>query len=181
MSEAPSISEKSLYRPIRDWLDEFLRRSCKRNATINSFDTSRQSLSVFIERKGLNKFFHSDLWRTYDIKVDITSFILYDNSVYLAFVECKVHALTLRDLSQILGYSRVALPILSILMSPAGISDSLTSLLKKYDRIDILEYHWPPGRTPWSLIIAQWDTSQNHPLFSSIFPPGALANFKLSK
>jgi hypothetical protein len=43
-----------------------------------------------------------------------------------------------------------------------GISGSLTSLLKTYNRLDILEYDFPRGRQPLSITLAGWnETTQN--------------------
>ena len=62
-----------------------------------------------------------------------------------------------RHVSQLLGYSRVALPQYSFITAPQGASDSLRSLLLTYNRIDVLQYYTQRGRFPRSIILAQWD------------------------
>ena len=72
-------------------------------------------------------------------------------------MECKNTKLTLAQLSQLLGYSRIAQPLYSFLISPVGFSLTLVSLLQKYRRHDVLEYLWEPGKIPWQVAVAQWD------------------------
>ena len=78
-------------------------------------------------------------------------------------MECKNTNLTLAHLSQILGYSRVTRPLYSFLISPTGPSQALKSLLLDYQRRDILEYHWPKGKRPRKIIVAQWDMPTKTP------------------
>jgi len=59
-------------------------------------------------------------------------------------------------------YSRIAQPLYSFLISPVGFSLSLVSLLEKYQRRDVLEYHWEPGKLPRQLIVAQWEMTSRH-------------------
>lgn len=75
----------------------------------------------------------------------------------MAFVECKNTKLTLAHLSQLLGYSRIAQPLYSFLISTIGFSPKLASLLQEYRRHDVLEYHWEAGRIPRQVVVAQWD------------------------
>lgn len=82
-------------------------------------------------------FFFPPEWVTYDLHVDVTGFILSKEHAQLVFVECKLPVLTLAHLSQLLGYSRIALPLFSFLISPAGCSDSVISLIKTYARGDV--------------------------------------------
>lgn len=70
--------------------------------------------------------------------------------------------LTLAHLSQLLGYSRIARPLYSFLISPVGFSRSLVSLLQEYHRHDVLEYHSEAGKLPRQLIIAEWEMATRH-------------------
>lgn len=56
------------------------------------------------------------------------------------FVECKNKKLSLMNLSQLIGYSAIALPIFSILLSPKGMGTTLNKLLISFNRKDVLEY-----------------------------------------
>jgi len=79
----------------------------------------------------------------------------------MAFVECKNEPITLAHVSQLLGYSRVALPRYSFIVAPQGASDSMRSLLLTYNRTDILEYLNKPGQLPRSIITARWNETAN--------------------
>jgi len=97
----------------------------------------------------------------YNIQVDIVGFAIQKNLTHLALVECKNDYITLRDLSQLIGYSLVALPIYSFIISPQGPSDSLILLLKTYNRLDVLRYHHPKGKLPLTVTIARWVEEAN--------------------
>lgn len=70
----------------------------------------------------------------------------------LVFVECKNGYLTLINLSQLIGYSCIALPILSILIAPQGMGTTLVKLLTSFNRKDILEFR--PNR---KIQVLKWD------------------------
>jgi len=148
--------EKEMYPDVCVWFKTFL-DSRFRNANNNVYDLSKISLSKFIATNHIENL--PGEWVTWDIKVDIVGFIQQsDRPTSLAFVECKINSLTLAHLSQLLGYSRIALPVFSFLISPSGMSSSLVSLLKEYQRFDVLEYYWEKGKTPRRVITAKWDT-----------------------
>ncbi len=86
----------------------------------------------------------------------------------LAFVECKVAPITLRDVGQLLGYSLVARPLLSFLVSPSGLSDRLATLLLTFGRHDVLTY----GRNRM-IRLAVWDTARREIDLSTLVPRGS--------
>lgn len=161
-------SEKEMYPSVVEWLDRFLKQKF-RKAEILVADTSRIALSDFIARHNLQSFFPPE-WITFDLHVDITGIVLRNQRAELAFVECKLPALTLSNVSQLLGYSRIALPLYSFLISPAGYNDSIISLIKTYSRSDILEYHWEKGKTARSLMLATWNASAKQIEPSTLVP-----------
>ncbi len=144
-------SEIDMYPDIIRWLDNDLRQrySCKAKK-INVLDTHDSDLSNFIMDLKFQKFFPE--FSTYKIRQDITGFIEYEDKVDLVFVECKNTNLTLMNLSQLIGYSSIALPIFSILLSPQGMGTTLTKLLTSFNRKDILEFK--PNR---KIKIIKWD------------------------
>lgn len=85
----------------------------------------------------------------------------------LAFVECKVGPITLRDVGQLLGYSLIARPETSYLISPAGLSDRLRSLLVTFGRQDLLNY-----TRNRMLLLATWDSGRCEVDPSSVIPRG---------
>lgn len=151
----PFTSEKEMYSPVCAWLESFL-QSRHRKAKIYVFDSSRRSLARLIQDTGLSANLPAE-WHSWDIFVDVVGFAFTNEHTYLAFVECKLGAITLGNFSQLLGYSRVALPQYSIIISPQGASDSLRSLLLTYERTDILQYHFEKGKIPLSVAVASWD------------------------
>jgi hypothetical protein len=173
MSDAAAFSrEEDMYPPVTEWLRAFLAGRF-RNADIDVRDTHASPLSEYIYRHGLQTHFESDLWQTFDIRVDVTGFIKGPSAKGLAFVECKTRPISLAHISQLLGYSRVALPIVSYLVSPAGISGVVKALILRYDRSDILEYAWPKGRSARRVILARWDHQTRALDSTTILPPGS--------
>jgi hypothetical protein len=161
-----------MYPDVVNWLQELLLGKFHR-ATIEVRDTHASPLNEYISRHGLQKYFKGDQWQTYDIQVDVTAFIQYKKVKGLVFVECKIVNINLLHISQLLGYSRVALPISSYLISSKGIGGGVKSLITRYDRSDILEYQWIKGEFPKRIIIAKWDTNLKGIDSNLVLPPGS--------
>ncbi|HEY9000397.1 MAG TPA: hypothetical protein VIM89_03515 [Mucilaginibacter sp.] len=113
-------------------------------------DTHHSDLSNFITILKYQNYFPE--FTTFQIRQDITGFIEYDDRVELVFVECKNTYLSLIHLSQLIGYSCIALPIYSILLSPQGMGTTLNKLLLAYNRKDVLEFR--PKR---KIQVIKWD------------------------
>lgn len=161
-------AEKEMYPGVVEWLKRFLTQKF-RKAEILAADTSRVALNNFIARENLQSFFAPE-WITYDLHVDVTGIVIVKQRAHLVFVECKLASLTLANVSQLLGYSRIALPLYSFLISPVGYNDSVISLIKTYSRGDILEYFWEKGKTARSLMLATWNESANQIEPSTLLP-----------
>jgi hypothetical protein len=147
--------ESDMYPDVCQWHEQFL-RSLFPNANIEVHDLSDTYLSQFLRTRNIGNLPSERV--TWDIKVDIVGFIQHPNQMTsLSFVECKNVRLTLTHLSQLLGYSRIATPVLSLLVSPLGLSSTLASLLQVYQRLDVLEYYWERGRMSRRIMVAQWD------------------------
>ena len=128
-------SEYELYPDVIRWFEKYLKGKYPK-AEIKAYDTSRQDLSEFLRHHKLHLFFPE--FETYVIKVDITAAITYKNQCNLAFVECKLNPINLKDISQLLGYSKVVNPRHSFIISPTGISSPVNTLVKIFKRYDIL-------------------------------------------
>jgi len=129
-------------------------------------DTHNVYLSKFLTDHGIANLFSDS--STYEIKVDITGIIRQKRgTAQLAFVECKVNPISLKDISQLLGYSRVARPVMSLITSPQGVSDGVLSLLTTFGRSDVLEYG--NGRR---ITVATWDPQRNQIDYATILPRG---------
>jgi hypothetical protein len=144
-------NEIEIYPDIITWLEKRLTEQFGKKAKkITILDTHDSDLSNFIIKLKYQRFF-SD-FTTYKIRQDITGFIEYEDKVELVFVEVKIGQLKLIDLSQLIGYSCIALPIFSILIAPEGMGSTLAKLLTSFNRKDILEFR--PGR---KIQVLKWD------------------------
>ena len=152
-----------MYPHVRSWLEKILQSRFKR-AKILVADTSKKVLSRWLFEKGYHKHFKD--YSTYEIEVDVTG-VIETEKTELAFVECKLNKITLRDLSQLLGYSKVALPLFSIIASPKGISDSMNLLFNVSPRNDVLYY-----TDNKHIVIGKWDETRREIDQSSIIPKG---------
>ncbi len=153
-----------MYPHVISWLHGLLSSKFKR-ARVSVYDTSKKVLSRFLFEKGLHKKFPE--YQTYEIEVDITGVIEEASKTSLALVECKLASITLRDLSQLLGYSKVANPLISLIVSPAGISESLNMLFNVHRRDDILYYSHDRY-----IRVAKWVESKIDLDLSSLIPKG---------
>ena len=147
-------NEVEMYPDIVVWLEKRLKGEYGRKAQkITVLDTHDSDLSNFIMKLNYQKFFPE--FTTYKIRQDITGFIEYEDKVDLVFVECKNSKLTLINLSQLIGYSCIALPIFSILIAPQGMGTTLSKLLIPFNRKDVLEFR--PKR---SIEVLKWDKNK---------------------
>ncbi|KAB2852047.1 MAG: hypothetical protein LC124_13565 [Ignavibacteriales bacterium] len=145
------LAEIEMYPDIINWLQNDLQQRFGKEAKkIQVLDTHDSDLSNFIMNLNYQRFFPE--FATYQIRQDITGFIEYKEKVDLVFVECKNTTLTLINLSQLIGYSSIALPLYAILLSPKGMGTNLSKLLLTYNRKDVLEFK--PNRR---IQIIRWD------------------------
>lgn len=156
--------EKEMYPDVMEWLKHTLQGHFPA-ASVTTYDTSRVRLSRFLEARGLESSF--PLYQSFDIRVDVTGVVQEGTAADLAFVECKLKPISLRDLSQLLGYSRVALPVYSIIVSPAGTSAGMNLLLQTYGRLDVLEYE--PHRR---IKVATWNGQRKEVDLPTLIPRG---------
>ena len=155
-----------MYPHIQKWLEKLLKSKIKDAETIKVYNSSRLNLTKLLTNRGFQQYFSSE-YLTYDIKVDITGIIIRKGKGNLVFVECKLHKITLKDFSQLLGYSVIARPLYSIILSPEGISDSLYSLIKSFGRFDILRYY--ENR---EIALAKWDEYKRDIDYTTMIPSG---------
>jgi len=158
-------SEKEIYPEVIIWLNKYLRGKYS-NGEVNVFDTSQFNLSEFIRRKKLNKYFPE--FETYVIKVDITGVVEYKEKCLLSFVECKLNSISLKDISQLIGYSKVVRPIFSLIISPSGISSPVNKLINIYRRYDILIY-----QEELKVRIARWNKNTKEIDSATLLPHGS--------
>ncbi|MFA5423321.1 MAG: hypothetical protein WC374_05635 [Phycisphaerae bacterium] len=158
------LSEKEMYPDVMEWLKTYLQHKYSR-ASISVHDTSRQDLCEFLRRENLSNHFQQS--ETFVIKVDITGIIILGDTYQLAFVECKIGSINLKDVSQLIGYSKVVIPIFSMIVSPAGISPPINKLVNIYRRYDILNY-----KDDLLVRIATWNRMSKDINSASVLPHG---------
>lgn len=159
-----------MYPDIVKWLDRFIRERYIKHS-VKTLDSSRSRTSSVLQSEKIVPINKPD-WASYDIRVDITSLISTEETVEFAFVECKVNQISLRDVSQLLGYSRVANPVFACILSPRDVSGEMSSLLRTYGRTEILEYDWTDGQVPRSICIAKWDQRKQDIDYATLLPSG---------
>ena len=160
----PYKLEKDMYPAVAKWLTSYLQHKYPK-AKVNSYDTSQENLSDFIRRKKLNKYFPEA--ETYVIKVDITGVVEEEGKCVFGFVECKKTPISLKDISQLIGYSKVFIPCFSIILSPKGISTPINKLINIYRRYDVLTY-----RDRQMVRIATWNKESGDIETASLLPHG---------
>jgi hypothetical protein len=158
------MNEISLYPEVIKWFKIYL-QSRHSHSRVEVYDTQKINLSRLIFELNLHRVFPE--YNAFDIKIDVTALIRSKKKINLAFLECKIKPITLRDVGQILGYSRVAQPEYTFLISPEGISGPLSTLLRTFGRYDILEYD--RGKR---IRIAQWNADRKEIDSSTLLPPG---------
>jgi hypothetical protein len=158
-------SETSLYPSVALWLGRYLKGRHPK-ATTTAHDTHSMELSAFLRKENLHAQFKD--YDAYEIQVDVTGIVQTRDSVRLAFVECKVGPITLRDVGQLLGYSLVARPEWSYLLSPAGVSDRLNTLLVTFGRQDVLNY--AKNR---AIRLATWNVGRSEVEIATLIPKGS--------
>jgi hypothetical protein len=159
-------SEGEMYPHVAQWLRHLLAQKF-RHSTVVVEDTSKKVLSRFLVERGLHELFRD--YQTYEIQVDVTGVVHNGKTAGLAFIECKLDKISLRDLSQLLGYSRVATPLVSIIISPEGISDAINLLFNTHRRNDILSYG-----DKGCIRIARWDENKRDINMQTLIPKGGL-------
>lgn len=157
------MKEQDLYPDIMSWLKYYLQDKYKKAQIETTFETSRRYLDEILQEKGI---FIAEAVGV-KIKVDIVGFIIRPNKPpQLAFVEVKNTPLTLKDLGQLWGYTKLINPVESFLVSAKGIG-TLELIIKQYQRHDILRYG---ERNERLMKVAKWDVKKGSIDYSTLLP-----------
>jgi len=157
--------EKDLYPPIKKWLKTLLESNYPKKK-IQTYDTSRIYLNKFIQDK--NWISLCPQYAPYQIKIDILGVLFEKNNIKFVLVEVKNTRISLKDISQLIGYTRVVNPLHSIIISPYWISDPVKILFDTYKRNDILKF----GNK--SIKICKWDLNKKNVDYNFKYPSGSL-------
>lgn len=158
-----TMNEKDLYPDIERWLNQYLRDEYKGYDIITTLESSSKTLDVVLEKYGVNMPELSGLL----IKVDIVGILKKRNDqIHLVFAEIKDELLTLKDLGQLWGYTKLANPVESFLISSEGLG-TLQILFDVHKRIDLLVYGENDER---QMKIAKWDMSRKIIDYATLIP-----------
>ncbi|MDW8222585.1 MAG: hypothetical protein RMJ82_06525 [Gemmatales bacterium] len=163
------MREEDLYPQVGQWLLAFLKEYYPKFNRLVLPDTHQRPLKHVLQTVGLAHLFPE--LATWDVRVDIVGLVQKDSQkAHLFFVELKLNNLRLIDVGQLLVYSRVCKPTLSLLLSPRGLTEDLSDLLVAFRRLDILGYQGPPGSSN-CLHLGKWNLERCEPEMQSLVPP----------
>jgi hypothetical protein len=148
-------SESEMYPDVVEWLDGYLKDMYPKDQIL-ALDSSKSSLVKIIQDNSLSTHLPND-WVTWEIHCDVVGFAYSKGKMKITLVECKLGALNLSHLSQLIGYSKICRPYFSFLISPKGASESLSRLIQTFARRDVLEFTQETGSLPASIAIAMWN------------------------
>lgn len=157
------MSEADLYPDIKNWFKYYLQGKFQSSYVETTEETARRYLDEVLQEKGI--YIHEAVG--VKIKIDIVGIIKKKNQQpQVAFVEVKDKSLTLKDLGQLWGYTKLINPVESFLVSSKG-TGSLERIINHYNRHDILRYGSNNERL---MQIAKWDTNRKTIDYSSLMP-----------
>ena len=142
-------NEAALYEPMRVWFLKYLQNK-NQESDVEVFDVHKIYLSDFFAKMKFKKDFPD--YPIYNIKIDLLGVVKKGNNYQIVFIEVKDNMLNFSHLAQLLVYSKLVRPTQSILISPQGLSKHLNDIIKKYHRLDMLEY-LPNSKVQ----LARWD------------------------
>lgn len=161
-------TEKELYPSIMKWLKNYLEDRFKKSKVF-TFNTSGVVLYKFLQEKGFSEYFPD--YQAFEIMIDITGIIVSNKSAKLVFVEVKKGTISLKEISQLLGYSIIAKPEFSFLISPEGLSNRMNYLLNQIKHLDVL-YYDKENNTKFIRIV-KWDIEKEEIIPESMMPKGS--------
>ncbi len=85
-----------MYPHVKAWLERVLTSKFK-GAKVLAANTSEKTLSKWLFEQGFHRHFAD--YQAYEIDVDVTGVIVWGDKADLAFVECKLGKISLRDFS----------------------------------------------------------------------------------
>ncbi len=159
------MNEKDLYPDIEKWLNQYLTDNYKGCDIITTSESSSKTLDVVLKKYGI----HLDELEGLLIKIDVIGIIQKSKNhdgIKLVFVEVKDELLTLKDLGQLWGYTKLANPIESFLISSEGLG-TLQIIFDVHNRKDLLVY----GENSEKFMkIVKWDNSRKIIDYSTMIP-----------
>jgi len=154
--------EKDLYKPMCDWLEQYLKDNYKGYEIIVA-DTSLERLDKALQRYGVV----NEQANGVDIQIDALGIARRGNTTKLFFIEAKKTKLTLRDLGQLWAYCKLVDPDEAWLLTSSDLG-SLRKLLLGFNREDLLDFG--NGKIIKKMKVGIWDVKKKMPDFNNLFP-----------
>ena len=154
--------EKDLYKPMCDWLEQYLKDNYKGYEIIVA-DTSLERLDKALQRYGMV----NEQANGVDIQIDVLGIARRGNTTKLFFIEAKKTKLTLRDLGQLWAYCKLVDPDEAWLLTSSDLG-SLRKLLLGFNREDLLDFG--NGKIIKKMKVGIWDVKKKMPDFNNLFP-----------
>lgn len=154
--------EKDLYKPMCDWLEQYLKDNYK-GYEIIVVDTSLERLDKALQRYGVV----NEQANGVDIQIDVLGIARRGNTTKLFFIEAKKTKLTLRDLGQLWAYCKLVDPDEAWLLTSSDLG-SLRKLLLGFNREDLLDFG--NGKIIKKMKVGIWDVKKKMPDFNNLFP-----------
>lgn len=154
--------EKDLYKPMCDWLEQYLKDNYKGYEIIVA-DTSLERLDKALQRYGVV----NEQANGVDIQIDVLGIARRGNTTKLFFIEAKKTKLTLRDLGQLWAYCKLVDPDEAWLLTSSDLG-SLRKLLLGFNREDLLDFG--DGKRIKKMKVGIWDVKKKMPDFNNMFP-----------
>ncbi|MDR3243514.1 MAG: hypothetical protein LBT79_02065 [Elusimicrobiota bacterium] len=156
------INEKSLYEPIKKWLQKYLEDHYKSGEVV-VINSHSQGLDKVLLQNDIQ----CDVAIGIDIQIDVLGIVKKADKYKLFFVEAKAARLTLRDLGQLWAYVKLINPEEAFLITSENFG-SLDKILKVFKREDMLDFG--DGKQIKKIQVLLWDLKNNLPDLSSKIP-----------
>ena len=154
--------EKDLYPQINSWFKEYLIDKYPNFYIKTTFETSTKALDVVLNKFDIHFSHLTDL----SIKIDIVGILTNKKThkIKLVFIEVKDEDLTLKDLGQLWGYTMIADPLESFLITSTDFG-ILHKILNIHKRLDLLNY----GKNK-NMKIVKWNSDTNCIEYNTMIP-----------
>ena len=148
---------------LRSWLENYLKKHYS-----NEF-----FIEVNIPESNLSKLAIDSIksipgFSSFDFKPDILGILKNKKTrkIELVFLNRSTNAISLKEIGEMLCYSKISQPILSFIASPKGLPNEVNLLLLNKERENQLLSYSSTNK----IIIFKWNSQKNYLDLNSIFP-----------
>ena len=149
------MKEKELYGPMCIWLKQYLEGKYTGKEVIVE-DTSQIYLEDALRKNGIDYPLANGL----KIQIDVLGIVIKEDKPLLFFIEAKKDDLILKDLGQLLIYSKLMDPEESFLLTPKGFGP-VGTVITVFNRRELIQYG--DGKKVKEIKIMKWDMTTKSP------------------